>query len=83
MSDTAPSPLLAALRTMSVPEQHRLALMAGTSRNYLYQLAGCTRRPGISLATGIVDAMAVMHRETNGRVPLISMQELASMCPAR
>ena len=83
MSDLAPTPLLAILRTMSVTEQHRLAMLAGTSRNYLYQLAGCTRRPGIGLATAIVDGVAVMHRETDGRVPLISVPELAAMCPAR
>ena len=83
MSDTQPTPLLKVLRSMSVPEQHQLAEQAGTSRNYLYQLAGCTRVPGVALATRIVQAVAEWNKATKGRVPAISMAEIASMCSTR
>lgn len=77
-----PTPLLEVLRRCTVDEQNELARMSGTKRNYLYQLAGC-ERTGTTLLKGlrIVEAIAVMHARTGGRVPKISIEELATMCP--
>ncbi len=69
-------PLLNALRSCTVAEQHEFARLAGTKRNYLYQLAGATRCPKLKLALRIVDASVKMHTLTTGRVPKLTIQEL-------
>lgn len=77
-----PTPLLAALRTLTVEEQHQFAKLAGTSRSYLYQLAICHRTsPRAKLVQGISAASVQMHVQTLGRSPKITMDELISMCP--
>ena len=82
MTQEAVTPLLAALRACSVPEQHEWAALAGTKRNYLYQLALCTRKSCRSgLARSIAEASVAMHVKTTGRIPKVTMEELASMCP--
>jgi transcriptional regulator with XRE-family HTH domain len=64
------TPLLTALRKLTVEEQHQFANLAGTSRNYLYQLACCNRNsPGVTLAKAISEASVVMHVQTLGRSP--------------
>ena len=80
-SQSPPTPLLHALRCCTVPEQHQWAKLAETSRNYLYQLATCERRAGLGTALRIVEASKQMHVLTTGRVPKITLAELASMCP--
>ena len=77
-----PTPLLTALRACTVPEQHEWAALAGTKRNYLYQLALCTdgRQARVRLAKAIADASVQMHVKTLGRVPKVTMEELATMC---
>ncbi len=76
------TPLLSALRKMTVEEQHQMATLAGTKRNYLYQLATCSRNsPKIKLAKAIADASVVLHVQTLGRTPKLTMEQLASMCP--
>jgi transcriptional regulator with XRE-family HTH domain len=82
MSAQVPTPLLDALRTLSVPEQHRLAALAGTSRNYIYQLAGCSRRPSVDLASRVARATELMHAETEGRCPVVDLHTIATMCAA-
>lgn len=77
-----PTPLLEALRACAnSAEQHTFAQLAGTSRNYLYQLALCERKnPGIQTVNAIVEASKVMHVRTTGRVPKLTMEDFANMC---
>lgn len=75
-----PSPLLELLRACDVPEQHLLADMAGTRRNYLYQIATCRRTPNVALARDITLASERLNRMTHGKTPVITIDQLASMC---
>jgi hypothetical protein len=76
------TPLLAALRACTVDEQYEFARLAGTKRNYLYQLASCHRRqPNITLAAAICAASVALHSSTSGRVPVLTTDEIAKMCP--
>lgn len=82
--DQNPSLLLLALRHCTVPEQHDWARRAGTKRNYLYQLAAGGRvSPRLELAKGICDASVQMHVASGGRIPKITLEQLAEMCEGR
>lgn len=70
------TPLLEALRSCTVPEQHDFAKLAMTKRNYLYQLACGEREPKIRLAQQIVNASIEMHVRTRGRVPKLKITDL-------
>lgn len=72
------TPLLDALRSCTVPEQHDFAKLAKTKRNYLYQLACGERAPGLALALQIVNASIEMHVRTRGRVPKLRVQDLVA-----
>lgn len=77
-----PTPLLLALRACTVPEQHEWAELAGTKRNYLYQLAMCTRKQaGANLAQRVAAASVEMHVRSLGRIPKVTLEQLATMCP--
>ena len=80
MKKDNPTPLLTVLRSLTVDEQHDLADMAGTTRNYLYQLASCDRKPRLNLGMKIGAATRVMNKRTEGRCPVLSVQELGQMC---
>jgi hypothetical protein len=69
-------PLLIALRACTVKEQHDFAALAGTKRNYLYQLAGSSRVPRATLAVAIAKASREMHVRTTGRVPKVTVEQL-------
>jgi hypothetical protein len=82
MLKTAPkTPLLAILRALETDERrNEFADLAGTSRLYLYQLAGCHNRSCRShLAMSIASASLEMARRY-GSDP-ITMEQLAVMCP--
>lgn len=72
------TPLLRALRCCTVPEQHEMAKLAGTSRGYLYQLAARDRTAGGKLAMRIVSASRSMHIKTTGRVPKLSLEDIVA-----
>lgn len=77
----APTPLLQLLRQCTVPEQHELARLAGTKRGYLYQLASCHRcSVRAHLGYQISRAATIMHVKSLGRIPKITIDELATMC---
>lgn len=79
--DPPMTPLLEVLRQCTVEEQHELAALAGTQRNYLYQLATCQRKSTkLDTAFKIVEAVNKMHVRSLGRIPKISLDELAQMC---
>jgi hypothetical protein len=76
------TPLLSALRKMTVEEQHQFAKLSGTTRNYCYQIATCSRpSPRAKLTKGLADASVVMHVQTLGRTPKLTMEQIATMCP--
>lgn len=78
---SAATPLLALLRSCTQDERDRLASLAGMSANYLYQIGTCERpRPGALTAVNIEKASRVLHAETKGRTPVVTVQELATMC---
>lgn len=81
MSTEPVTPLLDILRACTVPEQEELAKMAGTTRNYLYQVATCHRKAvRVSTALAISEAVTRMHVRTLGRIPKISVSDIATMC---
>jgi len=55
-------------------------MLAGTSANYLYQIAGCRREPRVGLAFRIEDATRQVWAETEGRLPIVTAHELATSC---
>lgn len=75
------TPLMALLRAATADERDQLAALAGTTTNYLYALGGCHReQPRVGLAMALEDASRDLHRQTNGRTPIVTARELASMC---
>lgn len=80
-TEKAATPLAALLRECDAEQRERLASLAGTTVNYLYNLAGCHRTdPSSSLAVGIEDASRTLHRESRGRTRIVTVRELATMC---
>lgn len=78
---TISTPLLELLRACSDEQRTRIAQEAGTSVGYLYGVAGCHRqRINVALALGIEDASAALHKETGGKLPIVTARMLASMC---
>ena len=77
MSDT--TPLLNVLRACTTEEQCEFAELARTTRNYLYQIATLRRSPGVALAKRICDASNRLHVLSLGRIPKISIDQLAAM----
>jgi len=77
------TPLLEILRNLGVDERREeFALLAGTSRLYLYQLACCyTKACRTDLALAITKASLVMHDKY--QCGYIDMHTLATMCPVR
>lgn len=78
------SPLGTLLRAcQNDAERRAFAEQAGTTVNYLYALAGChrgQRGPSAALAIGIEDASRDFHWRTKGRIPVVSVREIATMC---
>lgn len=68
------------LRLASDLERERLALLAGTSVNYLYQIAACRREPRVGLAFRIESASRLLWAETEGRLTIVTAEELAQQC---
>jgi hypothetical protein len=78
------TPLLDFLRAATPEERKRTAALAGTQVSYLYQLATCVRpRISATLAIGIEDATRLMHTDTDGRLPVVDVRTLATMCALR
>ena len=68
------------LKLATQEQRQRLAILAGTSVSYLYQLAGGHRTvPRADLAFRLEDAFTVLHKESKSRLPLISARYLAEM----
>lgn len=75
------TPLIALLRACSPEEREWLASQAGTEVNYLYALAGCHRgQPRLKLGLDIAAASVRLRERTDGRTPIVTAEQLASMC---
>lgn len=64
----------------TVEEQEILARACGTSKAYLHQLAGGFRTPGPELAMKIADQTELMHKASNGRLPVLYLTDLVPAC---
>lgn len=75
------TPLLDLLRNLgTIERREEFAMLAGTSRMYLYQLAGCyTRACRTDLALAITKASVAMNEKY--QCGYIDMHTLATMCP--
>jgi hypothetical protein len=75
------TPLSDFLQAATPAERERCALLAGTKVNYLYQVAGCHRpRPSAEFAVLLEDATRTLHAETGGRLPIVDVRTIATMC---
>ena len=75
------TPLLEALRAATPAEREKIAKLAATSVNYLYQVAICRRpSPRVRWSIAVEDAIATVHRDSGGRVPLVTARDIAAMC---
>lgn len=73
--------LLTLLRACTAQERASLAALAGTTVNYLYSAAGCSRaQMRVGLALSIEDASRILHERTQGRTPIVTAREIATMC---
>lgn len=81
MNTTTDTPLAEWLRAAGADQRLRMAELAGTSVNYLYQLAGCYRKQvKADLAFRIEDATKTLHAESGGKLPIIAARTIATMC---
>ena len=79
--DQNPTPLLAWLREASPEQRDRLAALASTTVGYLYLLATCERpNPGAKLALAIEDGTRQLHEETGGKLSIVTVRTIATMC---
>lgn len=74
MSRKCTTPLARWLSEAAPHERDRLASIAGTSLNYLYQLSACMREPKVGLAFRIEDATREIGPFT------VTAREMATMC---
>lgn len=78
------TPLIALMRACTPEERALLAQWSGTPESYLYALGGCSRKScRTEKAAAIEDASRQLNRRTNGRTPVVTMRELATMCLTR
>ena len=79
---TPVTPLLEILRKLDTDDKRdEFAALSGTSRIYLYQLAGCHRDScRAALASQIAAASRAMAEKY--QTPIITMEQLATMCSA-
>lgn len=76
------TPLLALLRELTPEQRQTLATDANTTVSYLYALASCQRDACSStLALQIERATERMCERTGGKTSIVTMRELAQMCP--
>lgn len=80
------NPIKAWMRLASVPEQQRLAELAGTSHQYLFRLANSgtnyARSAKAELAANIEAASVVLNRESKGRLPKLYRTDVNDTCRA-
>ena len=73
------NPLAHWLRDATAEDRERLATLAGTGVNYLFQLAAGRREPKVQLAFAIEEATEELWRETGGRLAIVTAREIAQI----
>lgn len=73
-------PLKVWMENAIVAEQITLATTVGSSRGYLYQLAGGFRNASAELAAKIEAATMQMAKGSKGRLPIVYRTDLSSAC---
>lgn len=68
------------MRAATPEEQDLLASRVGTTRSYLYHLAGDFRSASPELARQIEAVTSEMHKASRGRLPRIYRTDLAAAC---
>jgi len=68
------------MSTATVAEQEALAKEVGSSRGYLYQLAGGFRNASADLAAKIESATLQMAKKSKGRLPVVFRTDLSTAC---
>lgn len=83
MTSEIVTPLLAWLRAATPEQRQRMATLATTTTNYLYQCAspngGRGKKLTADLAFRLEDAMVVIEAESGGALPAVTARELAAM----
>ncbi len=79
---TIMTPVKAWMQSADRGQQEQLAKRAGTTRAYLYHLAGGFRDASPELAIAIERVSADMHRESRGRLPRLYRTDMAPACRA-
>jgi hypothetical protein len=74
------TPVKAWMQVATRGRQEQLAKRAGTTRAYLYHLAGGFRAASPELAMAIERVSAEMHRESRGRLPRLYRTDMAPVC---
>ena len=72
--------LTAWMRAATAEEQLLLATRAGTSRGYLYQLAGEFRTASAELGAAIERETKVMNKVSKGRLPVVYRTDTVPAC---
>lgn len=68
------------LGQMSVPEMKTFIEESGVSRSMLMFVASGKRNPSAEVAARIAEASKVLHRKSNGRLPIVTRQEICATC---
>ncbi len=68
------------MKSATASEQEELASRIGSSRNYLYHLAGGFRTASPELAIAVESATAEMRRKYGERLPQVFRTDLAPAC---
>lgn len=63
-------------------EQEELAVRAGTSREYLYQIANGIRSASAAIAGNIEKAARELRKGSKGRLPKLTRADLSATCGA-
>ena len=73
--------MLRLLRECTPEQRQRLAEAVPTSVNYLYAIAGCHRKNiSVQMAYAIERASIAMNAWTKGQTPIVTAQQIATMC---
>jgi hypothetical protein len=73
--------MLRLLRECTPEQRQRLAEAVPTSVNYLYAIAGCHRKNiSVQMAYAIERAAQALNKETRGKIPIVTAQQIATMC---
>lgn len=76
------TPLLEFLRLCTPEQREQVAQECKTHTSYLYSIATCKRvKIAVQLAVAINEATQRMRVTTGGRTPIVTVEQLASMCP--